>query len=335
MKTKLFLTVDTEFSIGGALDDPVRYTPVGEQAVLCQIEGKSHGLGFLLDTFKEFGISATFFVEVFNTYLFGDQPMRDLALRIKAAGNDLQLHLHPCWTYFKNRDWVQRLKVDPPTDHMNGRSLEQLTEWLNDGIGIFERWGLDRPIALRTASLITDRAVYEAMEGCGLTVSSNIAVGIFRPEEPNLQLYSGLHQIGKVLEACVLTYIDRQIGSHIHHRSLTITGASWAETRSLLLRAHASNIESLVILTHPFEFVKYAVPGLTNMYPSRVNQGRLRKLCAFLAENGDRFEVATIGQLASRTASAARGSNVLLKAPWWQVAGRMVENVLNDHVKFL
>ena len=147
-------------------------------------------------------------------------------------------------------------------------------------------------------------------------------------------MYSGLHQIGKVLEACVLTYIDRQIGSHIHHRCLTITGASWAETRSLLLRAHASNIESVVILTHPFEFVKYAL-GFTNMYPSRINQGRLRKLCAFLAENGDRFEVATIGQLASRTASAARGSNVLLKAPWWEVAGRMVENVLNDHVKFL
>jgi peptidoglycan/xylan/chitin deacetylase (PgdA/CDA1 family) len=335
MKTKVFLTIDTEFSIGGAFSDPVRNTPVGEQAVFCRIGEKSHGLGFLLDTFEEFGISATFFIETFNTYFFGDPPMRDVALRIKAAGHDLQLHLHPCWTYFKDRDWVERLKVDTPTDHMNGHSVAQLTEWLNDGIGTFLRWGLERPVALRTGSLIADAAVYQAMEACGLKLSSNIAFGVFQPKEPNLRLYSGLHQIGGVLEACVLTYIDRQIGRRIHHRSLTITGASWGETRSLLSSAHAAGVDSVVILTHPFEYVKYESPGYTNMYPSRINQGRLRNLCAFLADNGDRFEAATIGQLAARTETRPGGANVLLKAPWPQVMGRMLENVLNDRIKSL
>ncbi len=336
MKTKVFLTVDTEFSIGGAFSDPVKYSPVGEQAVLCQIEGKSHGLGFLIDTFEEFDISATFFVETFNTYYFGDQPMRDLAGRIKAAGHDLQLHLHPCWTYFKNRDWVQHLKVEPPTDHMNGRSLTQLTEWINDGIEIFTRWGLERPIALRTGGLITDKLVYEAMDGCGMKVGSNVAVGIYRPDEPDLQLYSGLHQIGNVLEACVLTYLDRRIGSQAKYRALSITGTSWAETRSLLLSAYKSNIESVVILTHPFEFVKRGDdPSFTKIYQNRVNQRRLQKLCAFLAANDDRFEVVTIKQLAYRTAAVDRDHNVLLKSPWLKAASRMLENALNDRIKFL
>ncbi len=336
MKTKVFLTIDTEFSIAGAFADPVAFVPVGEQAVLCQVGQESHGLGFLLSTFQEYGIPATFFVEAFNAYYFGDAPMRDLALRIKAAGHDVQLHLHPCWTYFKNRDWVQELAVNPPTDHMNGRSLEQVKEWLGEGIAIFERWGLGRPIALRTGSLNTDRTVYQAMEEVGLKVGSNIALGVHVPEESDLHLYSGLHQIGQVLEACVLTYVDRQVGGRPHYRALTVTGASWAETRSLLLRAHAANVESVVVLTHPFEFVKYDAPGFTNVYRNRINQRRLRKLCAFLAENKDHFEVATVGQLASGVeTSLPRGGNALLRAPWPQVVGRMLENALNDRIKSL
>lgn len=333
MKTKVFITIDTEFSIGGAFADPVRYQPIGEQAVLCEVDGTSHGLGFILDTLAEFGIAATFFVETFNTYFFGDPPMRDLARRIQAANHDLQLHLHPCWTYFKGQDWIQRLQVTTPTDHMNGRSLVQLVEWFNDGIAIFERWGLDRPTALRTGNLITDRVVYKAMEACGLKVGSNVALGVFRPQEPELQLYSGLQQIGKVLEACVLTYIDREIGSHVYYRSLTITGSSWAETRALLQSAHSAAIESLVILTHPFEFVKKDSPAFTNMLPNQTTQRRLRKLCAFLAKNDDCFEVATIGQLASRTAAATRTADTPLKAPWLPVAARMLENFLSDHLR--
>ena len=142
MKTKVFVTIDTEFSIGGAFADPIRHQPVGAQVVLCEIGRKSQGLGFLLDTFARFGTKATFFVEALNTHYFGDPPMRDLALRIQAAGHDVQLHLHPAWTYFQNLDWMDRLQSDPPSDHMYGRTLDQLNQWLADGIAIFERWGL-------------------------------------------------------------------------------------------------------------------------------------------------------------------------------------------------
>jgi hypothetical protein len=46
MKTKVFITVDTEFSIGGAFADPINNKPVGAQAVLCNIGEEAHGLGF-------------------------------------------------------------------------------------------------------------------------------------------------------------------------------------------------------------------------------------------------------------------------------------------------
>lgn len=335
MKTRVFLTIDTEFSVAGTFSDPEKYRPVGEPAVFCEEGGKSHGLGFLLETFKEFGIAATFFIEAFNTYFFGDAPMREIALAIEAAGHDTQLHLHPCWTYFKDPDWVRRLKIERPTDHMNRRSVPQLTEWIADGLRIFERWGLARPVALRTGGLMTDLNVYAAMENCGLKVGSNVAFGIFPPAEPELRLYSGLHRVGGVLEACVLAYLDYRIGGRSHFHAWTVTGCSSGETRSLLLQAHAANIDSVVLLTHPFEFAKYESPGFGKLRPNRINQRRLRQLCVFLAENHDRFETATIGRLAAGTAAPTGGSNRLLKAPFTQVAGRVLENALNDRIKSL
>jgi hypothetical protein len=335
MKTKVAITFDTEFSIAGAFADPANRKPVGPQCVLCEVNGKSHGLGFILDTLATSGVRATFFVEVFNSYYFGDEPMHGLASRIKAAGQDVQLHLHPCWTYFKDPDWKNRLAEDPPTDHMHSRPVEQLADWLADGVGIFERWQLGRPLALRTGSMMADRAVYRAMERVGLRMASNIGLALYRPDEPELHLFSGMHQVGDVTEACLLTYVDFGFGSHSHYRTLTITGASWEETRTLLLRAHESDVESVVILTHPFEYVKYSRVDFSDAVPNRINQQRLAALCRFLRANSDRFEAATMSDLAALPAPARPSPNVVLRVPPTRTLGRMLENGLNTRIRAL
>ena len=334
MKTKVFITVDTEFGIAGTFADPVNRKPVGPQAVLCEIGGRSHGLGFLLDTLSDFRCKATFFVEALNTNYFGDPPMRDLALRIKASGHDVQLHLHPCWTYFKNPDWTARLKSDPPSDYLHGRSLELLGQWLGEGIETFERWGVGRPIALRTGNLTADRSVYRAMESAGVFLASNIAIGMYRPEDTALQFYSGVHRVGNVIQLCVLSYADFTLGDKPHIKILTVTGSSWNETRTLLQRAYESNVASVVILTHPFEYMK--VDGDFNgLSPNRINQGRLSRLCKYLRDHADRYEVCTFADFAASPAPAVPTQNVLLRVPVRHAVGRMVENALNDKIRML
>jgi hypothetical protein len=98
--TEICITIDTEFSIGGNFDNP-RLSPIAEPIVLGTIDGKEHGLGFLLDSFAEFGARATFFVEALQTAYFGDEPMGTIAKRIAQAGHDVQLHLHPCWVHYE------------------------------------------------------------------------------------------------------------------------------------------------------------------------------------------------------------------------------------------
>ena len=49
VRTEVCITIDTEFSIGGAFADPVRRRPIGEENVTCPADGHENGLGFLLD----------------------------------------------------------------------------------------------------------------------------------------------------------------------------------------------------------------------------------------------------------------------------------------------
>jgi hypothetical protein len=330
MKTQVLITIDTEFSVGGAFVDPERNRPVGPEAVFCEVGGRSHGLGFLLDTFAEFGTKATFFVEALNTHFFGDAPMGAIARRIRDAGQDVQLHLHPCWTYFERSDWRNRLRSDPPSDHMHSRSVDTLTSWMQQGISAFERWGIARPVAMRTGSMMADRNVYSAMESVGLPLASNIGLAVYRPADPALHLYSGVHRIGGITEAPVLTYADLVLGARTHLKSLTVTGTSFGEARSLLDTAQEEGVETVVLLTHPFEFVKYTSPGFGNIRPNGINQDRLRHLCRHLADNADRFETVPMGGLRASGTAAASGRNTLLRVPVHRTLGRILENRVNS-----
>jgi peptidoglycan/xylan/chitin deacetylase (PgdA/CDA1 family) len=325
-RTQVYLTIDTEFSIGGAFGAPDAREPIGAQNVLCNVNGTSQGLAFMLDTFAAHGLRATFFTEALQTAYFGDAPMGEIARRIAAAGHDVQLHLHPVWTYFDRPDWKSRLATETPTDNMHGRPLEQIVGWMERGIAALERWGVPRPVALRTGNLMVDRNVYRAMGAVGLRVASNVARAVFEPSEDALRFNGGVHMIEGIAELPVLTYADLQLGSRTHRKVLTITGSSFGEARALLDRAHAGGARSVVLLTHCHEFVKGDMRGA--LAANTVNQRRLAALCRYLAGATDRFEVTTMDQVAAPSAPPAK--DTLLAVPPHAALWRIAENKLND-----
>src|SRR6185369_1202892 len=111
----------------------------------------------------------------------------------------------------------------------------------------------------------------------------------FWPNDPDLQLFGGRAWVEGVLELPVLTYRQLAFGTWQSYRLLTITASSWTETRILLERARQLGISPVVILTHPFEFVKGDRPGKGRTLPNPINQNRLRALCRYLAEHTDQF----------------------------------------------
>ena len=329
MRTKVFITIDTEFDIGGAFADPHNNKPVGPQNVLCEIEGRSEGLGFLLETLKTHGLRATFFTEALQTSFFGDDPMGALARRIAHAGHDVQLHLHPVWTYFEHPDWELRLTREKPTDNMHGMPGAQTIGWMQRGIDTFSRWGLKAPVALRTGNLMVDRNVYRSMRSVGLKIASNVARAVFEPEEPALRFNAGVRTIEGVNEIPVLTYAGLRLGSKVELKSLTITGTSAGETVCLLERAHAQNFPAVVLLTHCHEFIKGQMPS--KLKANRLNQARLVALTRFLRDADDRFEVATMADMVTEIGDHDPEFDPLLAVPPTLALGRILQNKLSDY----
>lgn len=309
---------------------PHRYAPLGDVVARCVANGREQGLGFLLDVFAEYGAPATFFIEALQTAYFGDEPMGRIVEEIVAAGHDVQLHLHPCWLEFRRADWRDR--DGRRDDSCAGRSDAELDDMLRTGLAAFDRWGVRRPIALRTGGFETDLAVYRAMERAGLRLGSNVCRAAFEPHEEELRLSAGRHWIGAMLEVPVLSYRTRLLKAS-RWRGLAITAASEAEFETLLWQMHGAGISPVVVLTHPFEFVKKSDFRYSHLRPNRLNQRRLRRLLEFLSRERATFDVVTFADRAPLWMTQPSTAHVGDFETRRRIAiPRALHNALNDRV---
>ncbi|VAV94394.1 hypothetical protein MNBD_ALPHA02-1818 [hydrothermal vent metagenome] len=330
-RTEINITIDTEFTIAGAFENPDQYRPIAEPAVLCEVDGKEQGLGFLLETFEKYDISASFFIECANYFYFGDEPMRSIVQRIQAMGQDVQLHVHPCWLNF-NTD--PDIGVFPINDSCAGRSYEELKRIFELCIDIFERWSGKRPEAIRTGSLVADMNLYRVMKDLNIPLASNIALGVFRPVEPELQIYNGRRTINDVLELPVFSYQDMYILGKKHIKSLQITSCSWPEMKYILGQARKHGIKNIVILTHPFEYIKKSDFQYNGLIRNRVNQNRLTELCKFISEHDQDFVATDFGRSCKEWLTLDNITHSPMNVPTPYAIGRKIHNKINDSLRF-
>ena len=330
MKTEICITVDVEFSIAGAFEMPERYLPLGEEVVNCIIEGHDQGLGFLLRSLARAGIPATFFTEALQTLHFGDEPMGHIARRIADAGHDVQLHLHPCWLHFRDSAW--REPGFRPDDSCAGRTDAELDELIGLGLATFARWGLAPPRALRAGGFRADGALYRAMARTGLRLASNIGLGVFQPAEAELRVACGRRMVHDVLEVPSFSYLSTAPARpwSRNWRTLAITATSSPEMDWLLWAARRSGLQSVVILTHPFEFVKKSSFRYSDLRVNHVNQARFSFLLDFLARNRDDFEAITFAQRGPAWLEAGPAEGTPLSVPARYALMRTAQNLLND-----
>lgn len=326
VRTRVCITIDTEFSIGGAFSDKAKQ-PVAEPLVWCNVEGRSQGLGFMLDTFRQYDIQATFFVETQQRHHFKHDPMRPIAQQIHAEGHEVQLHAHPCWAVFQHADWWTVARGQKERDDIGKRSVDEVVDLLKQGIETFKEWQLPRPMAFRSGNLNYSDNVYRALAQCGIPYSSNIGVAIHDNGDPNYKLYSGQHERHGVNEFPVLSFTDWKVGRKQNIKSLTIAGSSFAETRYLLEKARSEGIPLVVVLTHPFEFVQNRDLAFQQTRRNRLTQARLRKLCQYLHQHSDRFEACGLAAAAANLPATAARTNTLLKGALRHAVPRMAAQV--------
>lgn len=326
--TQICISIDTEFSIAGHFEDFEANKPVAEPAVYGVVDGREEALGFMLETFDRYNTRATFFVECANYCYFGDEPMRGVIKRLQAAGQDIQLHIHPVWLSF-NQD--PAAGPFPRHDDCVGRSFDELKQVFSTCIAIFDRWVGHKPLAIRTGSLRADDNVYRVMNALGIPMSSNIALGVYQPGEAALSHDSGRHLIHGVMELPVFSYQDLNLLGRRHKKSLQITSCSWPEMKHLLWKARRAGVENIVILTHPFEFIKKSDFRYRKLIRNRVNQERLQHLCAFIQQHSQDFESADFTHQHHHWV-AAEAQHDCIRIPSIYALGRKLHNKVNDSI---
>ncbi len=300
MKTKLVITVDTEPSIAGAFGDPKRYKPCIHEPVWGEVGGKSQALGFILETLSRFQLCATFFVETVHLSYFPERIMGGYVRRIRDAEQDIQLHLHPCWLSFE-QGW--KSGDNPFTDQCGEMTDDQLVSLIATGCGRICDWTGEAPCSLRTGNFSVSASVYRAMKATGLPISSNICVAVAPPAEASFDqwgatssLAGGIHHLEGIIELPVTCFKDHGPVGRGQLRPLQITACSFEEQRTQLMALHRAGASVAVIVTHPFEFLRWSGADYSHLCANRLVQRRFERFCTFLVDNADCFEVVPIGR---------------------------------------
>lgn len=313
-KVKVFVTVDTEHSIGGAFVDP-KLKPVGnEKTILGRIGENTYGIPLIMDIADSFRIQLTFFLESINKYYFGDHESGKVCRYIIDRGHDIQLHIHPNYLSFSNLDSSKKRYSDLIGDY----SLPQQKELLEEGISLLIRNGAKRILAFRAGSFGANRETLLALKKTGFLMDSsyNQAYLGFPCLFDDMKL-NDVSQVNGIVEFPITNFIESSKLRTRRFMPLDLNGVSFGEIKYVLNEAKRLSMCSVTIILHSFSFVKAYDVQYKKTRPRFHVIRRFQKLCRFLSENRNDFETMNFGSLDSQKLAdlSARPVHIFPKMP--------------------
>lgn len=258
-----------------------------------------------LEILRRHGLAGVFFVEPLFSFRFGRKHLQTIVDLIQAAGQDVQLHLHP--------EWVDEIK---PALIENCRTKRQhLTDYfLEEQIALLDtaRQALAdaarQPItAFRSGGYAANRQTYSALAAVGIGIDSSLnatfdhSAGTIGPKESlrERQLINGV-------QVHPITVFKDALGKSRH---LQVGACSFREMQQVLDRGYDSGLQEVVFVSHNFELMR---PGGAS--PDRIVERRFDRLCSYLAGHPDRFEVGPFRHLPEVGVAARDGAMNRLRA---------------------
>ncbi|HEX8063195.1 MAG TPA: polysaccharide deacetylase [Allosphingosinicella sp.] len=306
MPTRVLLTVDTEFMWGAH----VRGASWQENLAL-SFDPAGVGIPYQLGRLAAHGLKACFFVDPMPALVYGIEPVRRMVEPILTAGQDVQLHLHPCW-------------ADPvePVFELTGLDFERQIDLIRTARDLLVEAGAPSPTAFRAGGYAADSATVEALAGLGIAYDSSHN-GSHHPSPSALPLDPRLiapARVDGVIEIPV-TQIGQRAGRLRH---LQICAVSFDEMRAALLHAAAHDHPVATIVGHSFEL---AARGGRRANALLVR--RFERLCRFLADRRERLPTAHFADLGDLSVEADASP---LPASPLRTAGRLAQQLWGNAV---
>jgi peptidoglycan/xylan/chitin deacetylase (PgdA/CDA1 family) len=127
---------------------------------VCQ-DGSACGLMEIARMLKNRGLAGTFFLNIYEYPRWGEAALRDIAVKLQVAGQDIALHTHPESAY------------DPARSEMHQYSLEEQTSIIRDGVGLLTAWTGRPVVAHRAGNYSADARTLKALKRIGIRVDSS------------------------------------------------------------------------------------------------------------------------------------------------------------------
>ena len=280
MATRVLLTVDTElawrhFARGADWREnlSLSYNPAGV------------GVPWQLDLLARHKLKACFFVDPLPALVYGIEPIKLMVEPILAAGQEVQLHLHPFWWDLAHFRRDERFEL-------NSFDAETQLELIKTARDLLVEAGAPPPNAFRAGSYAANVDTLDALRSLGISYDSSHN-GAEHPWPSALPLHPGL--VDPALAAGVtelpIAQIRRPDGGL---RPFQLCALSSREISDALRHAARNDHPLVTIVSHSFE--------LASRDGSRVNQlvrKRFERLCAFLAAHRATMPTTTIAELPS------------------------------------
>lgn len=280
MPTRVFLTVDTELM----WRHHAAGLPLAEIAAR-SLEPAGVGIGYQLRRFAEHGLKATFFVDPMPAVAHGLDPIRRVVEAILAAGQEVQLHLHPNWAAARDDDRSAAASFE-----LIDYNFAEQRDLIAAASDLLVAAGAPRPIAFRSGSYSASDDTLAALADLGIRYDSShngsehpwpSAIGL-----PVRQIAPVEHR--GVIEVPVTLIED--LRGHLRH--FQICALSTAEMRDALDHAVAAGHAAVTIVSHGFELA-----NRSGTRPNAVHLARFDALCAMLAERRGGLETVHFADL--------------------------------------
>lgn len=268
MTSPVFLTVDTELMWRHHADGLV-----GAEIFARSLEPAGVGVSYQLDVLARYGLKACFFVDPMPALTFGLAPVRAIVETILAAGQEVQLHLHPNWTAAVAGDKGARAARFELVEY----SLAEQRDLIRGATELLVATGAPPPIAFRGGSYSANADTLTALAELGFVYDSSHN-GSEHPwpsaiDLPSAQIAPLAHR--GMIEVPV-TLIEERAGAF---RNFQICALSAGEMRAALDHARDQRHAAVTIVSHGFELANRA-----GTRPNAVHVRRFEALCALLAE---------------------------------------------------
>ena len=322
-KTRVYFTVDTETSMGGAWRNSAHAPLPTARPIFGELGAHSYGIPLIMDILEGHGFRATFFVEVFCSYVLGLDEVGKVFRCIERRGHDVQLHLHPVYRFY--RDY---LLGEPrrERDLMFQLSADEQKALIREGVALFRELSGRAPRAYRAGCYGASEVTLEALRENGIQIDSSYNL-CFLDQTCGFSTRP-LNAPVVMKDVCEFPVTNFLSGFGKSYKGLEISAVSVEEILGTLRQMREAGCRDVVLVFHSFSFLKRRDVRFEQCQPDRIVMRRFRRLCEALSQMRDEVEVSVLGTLDLATVHFSQ-PQVVPSMGWMKPAVRKAVQALN------